>query len=199
MNVPKFDDHVFVGDTIEWEHDGFTFIAKIEHDDDAGSPDKQDCGFWPSANPKDDGYVGADRLKKPRSLAGHKAWATRVMNAWNNGDWFYCGVVVEVYWRDVLISDTYDHACWGIEANYPQRSSRYRPNDYLGEMVEELALDAWKSLKGKIRSAYRDPENALLSRGGDDAFVAHDWLKAMQAYAQGLCDMESQTKLLEVA
>jgi len=185
MDIPKFNDDAYNGDTVEWSHDGFEFVATIHEDPDAGPPDRDDEGFWPSADPKDPGYIGEQ--KNPRSIIGHKAWATRVMNAWKNGEWFYCGVAVDIYFQGIQLNDEYAWACWGIECNYPQRSSRYRPNDHVTEMTGELAREALHNIEKMLIAAWRGQGHVLdklAPNEGDEMTL--EWLKAAQALAKKL-------------
>lgn len=41
-NFPQFSSYVCVGDTIQWEKDGFDFVARIAHDYDS-KPSDSDC------------------------------------------------------------------------------------------------------------------------------------------------------------
>ena len=59
------------------------------------------------------------------------------LRAWCNDEWYYCGIVMEVYRGGVCIDD---HAAslWGIECNFPA----VQPNGYLMEVANELLNEA---------------------------------------------------------
>ena len=137
-----FPHYVCEGDAICAEVDGFFVVAKIFRDNDSGTPEEKVCGFWPSTNPQDAGYIGeepevsySEQLKK----------ANEVLAAWKRDEWFYGGVVLSVSkrikidgraQREVVLSE---HAAslWGIECNYPDTN-----NEYLTEVANELLPEA---------------------------------------------------------
>ena len=91
----RFDDFVCEGDSITCEVDGYTVTALITHDENTDAPDERQDGFWPSLYPNDAGFIGAgngwrDRFDKAQ------AKAKRVMAAWKNDEWYYCGVILSV-------------------------------------------------------------------------------------------------------
>lgn len=131
----KFDAHAYEGDTITTEKDSFIITARIVRDDCAGRPDEVDEGFWPSRNKNDAGYC------YPHLFDEQLAHAERIMKAWRNDEWFYCGIVLSVakpvdikgrVQHEVVISN---HAAslWGLECNYPDSK-----NEYLTEVANEL-------------------------------------------------------------
>lgn len=139
MFTKGFDKYACEGDKITCEVDGFIVTARIVTDDTIDAPDERNEGFWPSQNEKDAGYV------LPENFEAEQAKAERVMKAWKNGDWFYCGVVLSVSkpvdikgrtQEEVIISD---HAAslWGVECNYPDSD-----NSYLLEVANELLPEA---------------------------------------------------------
>ena len=69
--------------------------------------------------------------------------AERVMAAWKNDEWFYCGIILSVKIEDVELTD---HAAslWGIEANYPDSQ-----NEYLSEVANELLGQAMLAAKSE--------------------------------------------------
>lgn len=148
---PEFDRYTCDGDSISWLDDGFTVTARIERDDSGDKPDERDMGFWPSLDPKSAGYIG------PRSrstLARHMARAKEIMDAWKNDEWWYVGVCVTVSWLGAELTGEYDHACWGVECNYPiaGRGRKANPNKYLGEVARELAQEALADARVKLES-----------------------------------------------
>lgn len=139
-----FQKYAIAGDTITCVVDGFTATARIYCDDDTTAPDKRQDGFWPSLNPTNDGYIGD---KSQRTLARHLAKAREVMRAWQNDEWFYCGVAVTIERNGIQLAHLYDHALWGVECNYPDSD-----NSYLMEVANELLGGAIDDARSKIRT-----------------------------------------------
>ena len=142
----KFDDYVCLGDTITCTVDGYTVTARIAHDETRDAPDERQDGFWPSLYKDDAGFIGAgngwrDRFDKAQ------AFAERVMAAWKNDDWFYCGVILSVAIEGITL-DKFAASLWGIEANYPDSD-----NAYLTEVANELLGEAM--LAAKVERARR--------------------------------------------
>ncbi len=136
----KFDAYVCIGDTIICTVDGYTVTARISHDETPDAPDERRDGFWPSLYPNDAGFIGAgngwrDRFDKAQ------AKAERVMAAWKNDEWYYCGVILSVA-IDGITLDDHAASLWGIEANYPDSD-----NAYLSEIANELLPEALKAAK----------------------------------------------------
>jgi hypothetical protein len=82
-----------------------------------------------------------------------ECYSPHQIRAWENGEWFYCGVVLSVSFNGVKLSD---HAAslWGIDCNFPSR--RKNPNAYLSEVCEDLqseGLDVARSVVTRILSA----------------------------------------------
>ncbi|CAM3661784.1 hypothetical protein [Litorimonas haliclonae] len=138
----KFDDFVCEGDSITCEVDGYTITAHIARDDTQDPPDERQDGFWPSLYPNEAGFIGAgngwrDRFDKAQ------AKAERVMAAWKNDEWHYCGVILSVA-IDGLVLDDHAASLWGIEANYPDSD-----NAYLTEVANELLPEALETAKAE--------------------------------------------------
>ena len=133
-----FDAYACAGDFITCEVDGFTVTATIVYDDSSGRPDRECDGFWPSLNPKDAGWIGD---KSPSTLARRRARAQSVMDAWQNNEWFWCGIVLSVS-RNGVVLDGRAAGLWGVECNYPVFSKRRRVNAYLLEVANELLPEA---------------------------------------------------------
>jgi len=55
---------------------------------------------------------------------------------WQNDDWAFCGVVLEVSYNDVSLGE-HCASLWGVELNYNKRSNRY-----LSEVALELESEA---------------------------------------------------------
>ncbi|WP_416877546.1 hypothetical protein [Litorimonas sp.] len=127
----KFDSYVCIGDTITCTVDGYTVTARIAHDETPDAPDERQDGFWPSLYPNDAGFIGAGNGWRDRFDAA-QARAEKVLAAWKNDEWFYCGIILTVAIDSLVLTD---HAAslWGIEANYPDSH-----NAYLSEAANEL-------------------------------------------------------------
>ncbi len=138
MFTTDFDRYVCEGDTITCEVDGFTVTARIERDNDMGAPDKEHDGFWSSLDPNDPGYIGK---KSQRTLQRRLAFEREVMRAWEDDEWFWCGVCLTVEKAGIQLTGDYAASLWGIDCNYPTRGKR-RPNTYLREVANELLSDA---------------------------------------------------------
>ena len=67
-------------------------------------------------------------------------------SAWQNGDWFYCGIVLSVSRKGVLI-DEHAASVWGVEANFPGGN-----NSYLTDVANELLPEAIEHAKAMIPS-----------------------------------------------
>ena len=137
-----FDSYVCSGDTITCKAQGFTVSASIAHDDTPDAPDQRQDGFWPSLYKDDAGVIGAGNGWRERFDTA-QAKAERVMAAWKNDEWFYCGVVLSVALDGLILTD---HAAslWGIEANYPDSD-----NAYLAEVANELLPEALEAAKAE--------------------------------------------------
>lgn len=146
MKKPEFNRYVCDEDCISWTKNGFDIIARIERDDCNDASDERDCAFWPSLDPKDAGYIGP---KSRATLERHMKRAKETMMAWKNDEWWYVGVCVTVSFDDVELVHKYDHAVWGIEANYPT-NRKGNPNAYLTVVARELADDALDAAKAKL-------------------------------------------------
>jgi hypothetical protein len=135
-----FREYACEGDTIVCEVDGFIATATIYRDDSGDTPDERMDGFWPSHDPKAAGYV------KPENYDEQYAIAQRVMDAWNNDEWFYCGIGMIIERAGVSLIGSYSVALWGIECNYPDSD-----NSYLMTVANDLLPDALARAKDKLR------------------------------------------------
>ena len=138
----KFDSYVCGGDSITCEAQSYSVTARIADDDTPDSPDQRQDGFWPSLYPNDAGFIGAgngwrDRFDKAQ------AHAERVMAAWKNDEWYYCGVIISVA-IDGIVLDDHAASLWGIEANYPDSD-----NTYLTVVANELLPEALEAAKAE--------------------------------------------------
>lgn len=137
-----FDAYVCIGDSITCEVDGYTVTARIAHDETPDAPDERQDGFWPSLYKDDAGFIGSGNGFRDR-FAKAQAKAERVMSAWKNDEWFYCGVILSVA-IDGLVLDKHAASLWGIEANYPDSD-----NAYLSEVANELLPEAITEAKAE--------------------------------------------------
>ena len=153
----KFDDYVCIGDSITCTVDGYTVTAQIAHDETPDAPDQRQDGFWPSLYPNDSGFIGAGNGWRDRFDTAH-ARAERVMAAWKNDEWYYCGVILSVALEGITL-DRFAASLWGIEANYPDSD-----NAYLTEVANELLSEALEAAK-----AERARQCAILCQAEDAA------------------------------
>jgi hypothetical protein len=119
--------------TIQWE--------RLEARDDCNDkPDDRDEGFWPSTDPKAAGYVGPENVERFEELY---AAAMERMTAWNEGDWYYIGIVARAHvsipigggsFRTLTLDSA---GCWGIESD---------AGDYLDEVFEEEKAELLRQL-----------------------------------------------------
>ena len=119
----------------------------ISHDDTPDAPDERQEGFWPSLYPDDAGFIGAGNGWRDR-FAKAQAKAERVMAAWKNDEWFYCGVILSVA-IDGLVLDDHAASLLGNEANYPDSN-----NAHLTEVANELLSEALETAKAKRARQY---------------------------------------------
>lgn len=141
MPFPQFNRYVCPGDSVRCEVDGFRVVATIESDNHSHIDDN-DC------HNEDQSVTGCNDEQFSRLLTARTAWF--------NDEWFYCGVVLSVYFGEHLIDD---HAAslWRIEANYPASDGNDNPNSYLAEVANEMldeAVESGKSQLEKIVSSY---------------------------------------------
>lgn len=142
MSRFQFPAHAYSGCTIFADVEGFRVAVTIFADDCGDKPDERSDGFWPSRDPEAAGYV------LPKNYKAEMAKAERVMQAWKDGDWFYCGAALTVALPSgVQLTGTYDNALWGVECNYPDSD-----NSYLGEVAEELLGEALDAARAKVAS-----------------------------------------------
>ena len=138
----KFDNFVCIGDTIACTVDGYTVTARISQDETQDAPDERQDGFWPSLYKDDAGFIGAGNGWRDRFDTA-QARAEKVMAAWKNDEWYYCGVILSVA-VDGLTLDRFAASLWGIEANYPDSD-----NAYLTEVANELLPEAIAEAKAE--------------------------------------------------
>jgi hypothetical protein len=81
-----------------------------------------------------------------------KAYAARaveadfaVLKAWCNDEWHYYGVAVTVSKAGIRLTGKYDHACWGIEGNYPGGD-----NSYFTEVANEELDEALETARQRV-------------------------------------------------
>lgn len=166
---PQFDPQsikkgqsVYDGFNFDVEIDGITYTATIYEDDNCrDAPDERNCGFWPSKNPNDGGYIG--KRARP-SYRVQMAQAEARMKLWERGDWRYYGVAVSASKCGVELTRKYDHSLWGIEGNWPRwkgmPSNDYDntlpyDNSYLLQVANELLPEAIEAAKDKLAELAR--------------------------------------------
>jgi len=149
---PPFDSHAYEGNSVEVERNGIHYVATIYRDDSGDTPEQRDEGFWPSNDPHSAGYV------LPENYESEMAKAQAVMESWNQGEWFYCGVAVTAYVtvpspmhgdngvHKVQLIPRFQCALWGVECNYPDSG-----NSYLQEVANELLSEAEESAHTNLK------------------------------------------------
>lgn len=138
MFTKKFGSYVCEGDTIKASHKGIDLIATIIRDPDYQIDDDDSHNI-------DQSVTGCDDAQQKELLAAREAWL--------NGEWFYCGIVISGYVDGILIND---HAAslWGIECNYPRTDNSYLvevANELLEEAIDQLILDIEKMKQSIIQ------------------------------------------------
>lgn len=148
-----FRSYVCEGDTIDATigQSSLRIVATIERDNDAGRPDENCDGFWPSRDSDDAGYFPHDTEAE---FDAEHARCAKVMSAWEADEWFYCGVVLSVWLGDICL-DEHAASLWCVGANCPGVTRG--ANAYLTEVANELlgeAIDAAiESLKAYVDAA----------------------------------------------
>jgi hypothetical protein len=153
MFTKGFDSYACPGDSIKCTVDGLEVIATIHHDIDAGYPDTNDEGFWPSRDEKAAGWV------LPENFDREQAKAKKVWDAFVRDEWFYCGIVLTVRVEDTVLVDRV--SLWGIECNYPDTA-----NEYLLEVANELLPEALTEARAKLAKLYKAHEYQVLRSWG---------------------------------
>ncbi len=174
MFTASFGSYVCEGSKITCEADGFTCTATLYSDDNCDAPWERDCGHGPVSDwvrrgkrpgervlSQDRGtkryYDFEDAMKiarrdgrKPGETA--KAYIARavehdfaVLKAWCDDEWRYYGVAVTVSKAGVNLTGRYEHACWGIEGNYPGGD-----NSYFVEVANEQLDEAIEAARAKL-------------------------------------------------
>jgi hypothetical protein len=69
----------------------------------------------------------------------------RVLQAWCDDTWFWCGIVVTVSRENVQLTPDYGAALWGIECNYPDGD-----NSYLSQIANELLDEALAEARARL-------------------------------------------------
>lgn len=131
MFAKDFDKYACVGDAIECEVDGFTIVARIEHDSDAGIDD-DDC------HPAEYNVEIFGEDTPANRACFEKALAAR--EAWLRDEWFYCGIVLSVARNGVML-DKHAASLWRVDVNH---SASENGNAYLREVANELLPEALK-------------------------------------------------------
>lgn len=91
---------------------------------------------------------GRKEGESARAYASRAALADfEALKAWCNDDWQYVGVAVTVSKAGVDLTGEYDHALWGIDANYPGSD-----NSYLREVANDLASEAIESARDTLKA-----------------------------------------------
>lgn len=188
LRFPKFPDHVYDGETVRLDlEDGLSAVATVHQDDDMRPSCRSSGGFWPSLDPDDVGFIGEGKTEA--DLAAERARMEAIMTAWKNSEWWFCGVAVQIFDKDgEPLTGEYDHALWGIEANYPDSD-----NAYLTEVADDMLREALKAAREKLADKrIREAAPALLAacetaliylgdNGTDDSPEARDTRRIVRA------------------
>lgn len=176
-----FGRYVCDGDQATIEIDGFTVTATVHRDEDSGPPWKDSDGHGPVTEwvrrdklpgerilasdrgshrfydvaeavriAKRDGWGGEGKTAGERA-ANAVERDFKYLQAWCNDEWFYVGVAVTVSRDGVQLTDDYDHACWGIDANSGE------DNNYLAEVANDYinqALDAARQRARELAASF---------------------------------------------
>ncbi len=123
MFTEKFREFADVGDSIDCEVGEFTFRARIHLDDISRPTDYDGSGMC---------FDIDDSVNHERN--------SKIIGAWFNGEWFYCGIVVEVIHTESEIELCQNAAAvWAVECNIPGGDNKFlmdTANELLGEAVE---------------------------------------------------------------
>lgn len=126
------------------------WTREVITDSDCGRPDDNDCGFWPSLDPEEAGYIGAN---PERSYEEQMTAAEERMAAFNAGEWGYIGVRAKAeIWIPIgsgcyRIMELESAGLWGIESD---SDSEYLESVYADERA--ALLDELKTL-GRLLAA----------------------------------------------
>lgn len=170
MFTEHFRQYASEGDSIDYRvtvaglATGLRFVATLYRDESGEGPEERSDGFWPSLDPQSAGYIGP---KSEATLKRHTAKAQAVLDAWNNDEWFYCGVAVRAFFDDEPLTGEYGAALWGVDCNYPQHYGQGRPrgwypNHYLrevaNEQLSECVPEALERLRELVESGLESAE-----------------------------------------
>lgn len=85
--------------------------------------------------------------------AHFEVYTAEEIKSWENDEWSYCGVVVSVSYKGVML-EAHVASLWGIDLNFPGGD-----NSHLAEVARELAPEALEA--GKVAlSALREKINS---------------------------------------
>lgn len=132
MNNETFRFHptyICTGDTATIIEGLFTYIARIEHDEDSTPYDFTGPGDCFDLN--DDDYGENNR---------------QIIKAWVNDQWHYIGVVVSAYYNGILLDDNVA-ALWGIECNFPGSTDTSYVTNCACDLLNEARSTAQKHLE----------------------------------------------------
>lgn len=135
MFTEKFDRYVCIGDTITCNVEGFTLVARIEHDPDYHI-DNDDC------HNIDQEVTGCNAAQQKKLLEARAAYF--------NDEWCYCGVEISVSRNGIELVEHAASLC-GIECNYPGSDNAHL-SDVANELVDDAMVEARAALD-TIRAA----------------------------------------------
>jgi len=123
----QFDGYVVPGESISIEISDVKFKATIYHDPDAHIDDDDSHNV-------DQNVTGCNADQQTKLLEARRAW--------QDDEWFYCGVVVVASVDGIEIAE---ESLWSIEANYPESD-----NSYLTEVASDLLNEVIPAVKVEL-------------------------------------------------
>lgn len=132
---------------------GIVYVATVHRDDDTGSPEENDDGFWPSRDRTAPGWIGDSPAK---SFETQQEECEAVMARYRAGKMVYCGVVVTARKAHRTLTGAYDFALWGVDVNWPGSD-----NSYLLQVANELLSEARPAAEKALQEAIASAEKGL--------------------------------------
>lgn len=99
---------------------------------------------WNSA-PFDDGLTGGARAAKAARADYER------LRRWCNDDWRYIGVALQVWFKDIQLTDEYGAALWGIESDAGEYCTE-TANELISEAMAEAVAEL-ENIRRKVAAA----------------------------------------------
>jgi hypothetical protein len=125
----------------------FQWRRETPRDETSDRPDERDDGFWPSLNPEEAGYIGdaepsdVDGAAQQARYDSALAAAEKRMEAWENDEWEFVGVVAVAEVAIPIGGGSYalhtfrSPGVWGVESD----AGDYLDTLYVEQKAELLA------------------------------------------------------------